>query len=108
MLQKYQEAYVNFLGIFLKVFRLKSTKQNTSFIKNGIKILHIFFIRFYYATRLENIKKVIKNLWKFIWSFLKKFWYAGGVNSMQCGAHSKNIEEKRNSAEKLGPGPYIT
>jgi hypothetical protein len=95
-----------FWEFFKGFFKLKITRKLLVLIKNGKK-LHIFFIRFYYATRLENIKKVIKNLWKFIWNFLKKFYHAGGIKNMQRGANSKKQEEKTKFSRKLGPGPHI-
>jgi hypothetical protein len=60
MLQKYQEAYVNLLGIFLKVFWTNNARKLLILTKTRKKKPYIFFIKIYHAKMLEKHLKIIK------------------------------------------------
>jgi hypothetical protein len=81
ILQKYQEIYMNFLGIFQRFFGLKCARKLLILTKIKEKMLQIFSTGFSTKNTTKMLKKISRTHEKWFRNFLKDFRQGSGVNS---------------------------
>jgi hypothetical protein len=91
MLQNYRETYMNFLGIFLKVFWTKKYKKITSFIKDSKKDHTYFLSSFLLCNKVIKHQESHQKFVEIYLEFLKEI-----LTCKRCKKHATWCKQQEN------------